>query len=307
MMYRSLTADETMAKLRGTLAAQQKALQTRSAETTAAVQADAAAQKSLTGVAAAHAAVRERLTKAERTLAAAKTTLSAAQKKRPRDTAAVIRSAKAVEAATKVRDARRKKLAQTAGTLRTAQAGARTTAARVKKALAVQQWTSTTIGQTHKQIAAAGTAAGYAAEAGKLSVGVVAEVRPAFTTKDTTTVYGVTVHRSVAFAFKRMVDDARADGVELSGGGFRTKERQIELRKINGCPDVWKAPSSSCRVPTAIPGRSLHEIGLAVDISSGGRTISRQTKAFTWLQAHARAYGYVNLPSEAWHWSITGG
>ena len=36
----------------------------------------------------------------------------------------------------------------------------------------------------------------------------------------------------------------------FSGGGFRTKQRQIELRKINGCPDVWTAPSSSCRVPT---------------------------------------------------------
>ena len=306
-MWRSLTADKTTATLRATLAQQQQALKTRSAETAAAAKADVAAQKSLTEVTAAHTAVRERLAKAERTLATAKTTLSAAQKKRPRNTAAVTRAKKAVEAATKVRDARRTKLQATAGTLRTAQADARTAAAGVKKALAAQQWASTTIGQTQKRIAAVGTAAGHAAEASKLSAGVVAEVRPKFTVKDTTTVYGVTVHRTVAYAFKRMVDDARADGVELSGGGFRTKERQAELRKINGCPDVWTAPSSSCRVPTAIPGRSLHEIGLAVDISSGGRTISRKTKAFTWLQANAHEYGYVNLPSEAWHWSITGG
>ena len=306
-MWRSLTADKTLATLRATLAQQQQALRTRSAETAAAAKADAAAQKSLTAVTAAHTAVRERLAKAERTLAAAKSTLSAAQKKRPRNAAAVTKAKKAVEAATKVRDARRTKLQATAGTLRTARAGARTAAAGVKKALATQQWASTTIGQTQKRIVATGTAAGHAAEARKHSAGVVAEVRPKFTVKDTTTVYGVTVHRTVAYAFKRMVDDARADGVELSGGGFRTKERQAELRKINGCPDVWTAPSSSCRVPTAIPGRSLHEIGLAVDISSGGRTISRKTKAFTWLQANAHEYGYVNLPSEAWHWSITGG
>jgi len=61
-------------------------------------------------------------------------------------------------------------------------------------------------------------------------------------------------------------------------------------------------------VPTAIPGRSLHELGLAIDISSGGKSItSRKSKAFTWLAANAGKYGFVNLPSEPWHWSITGG
>jgi D-alanyl-D-alanine carboxypeptidase len=115
------------------------------------------------------------------------------------------------------------------------------------------------------------------------------------------------VHKNVAFAFRRMLADAKADGIALSGGGFRTKQRQIELRKINGCPNVWTAPASSCRVPTAIPGRSLHELGLAVDVSSGGRTIAADSAAFRWLVANARRYGFVNLPSEAWHWSITGG
>jgi D-alanyl-D-alanine carboxypeptidase len=104
-----------------------------------------------------------------------------------------------------------------------------------------------------------------------------------------------------------MVDDAKKAGIAISGGGFRTNQRQIELRKINGCPDVWTAPASSCRVPTAIPGRSLHEIGMAVDITSGGKTLTSKSLAFKWLRAHADEYGFVNLPSEAWHWSITGG
>ena len=42
----------------------------------------------------------------------------------------------------------------------------------------------------------------------------------------------------------RMIDDAAKSGVRLSGGGFRTKEQQIALRKSNGCPDVWTAPAS---------------------------------------------------------------
>jgi D-alanyl-D-alanine carboxypeptidase len=119
-------------------------------------------------------------------------------------------------------------------------------------------------------------------------------------------VYGVTVNKIVAYPFQRMVDDAKAAGIPLSGGGFRTRQRQIELRTINGCPDVWTAPASSCRVPTAIPGRSLHEIGLAVDVTSGGKTLTAKSPGFLWMAAHASAYGFVNLPAEPWHWSITG-
>ncbi|MEV6495740.1 M15 family metallopeptidase [Actinoplanes sp. NPDC051633] len=132
-------------------------------------------------------------------------------------------------------------------------------------------------------------------------------VRPVFTTADTRIVYGTTVHRNIAYSYKRMVDDAKKAGISISGGGFRTRQRQIELRKINGCPDIYTAPASSCRVPTAIPGRSLHELGLAVDITSGGKSLTRSSAAFKWLQVHADEYGLVNLPSEAWHWSITGG
>ena len=60
-------------------------------------------------------------------------------------------------------------------------------------------------------------------------------------------------------------------------------------------------------MPTAIPGRSLHEIGMAVDVTSGGRTLTAKSPAFKWLAVHADEYGFVNLPSEPWHWSITGG
>ena len=103
-----------------------------------------------------------------------------------------------------------------------------------------------------------------------------------------------------------MVEDAKKAGISISCGGFRTQQRQIELRKINGCPDVYTAPASSCRVPTAIPGRSLHEIGMAIDITSGGRSLTSASPAFKWLKLHAAEYGFKNLPSEPWHWSITG-
>jgi D-alanyl-D-alanine carboxypeptidase len=42
-------------------------------------------------------------------------------------------------------------------------------------------------------------------------------------------------------------------------------------------------------------------------MTSGSRTINdRKSPAFKWLAAYAARYGFVNLPSEPWHWSITG-
>jgi LAS superfamily LD-carboxypeptidase LdcB len=63
----------------------------------------------------------------------------------------------------------------------------------------------------------------------------------------------------------------------------------------------------ACSPPTAIPGRSKHEQGLAIDFSHNGRAIqTRSSPAFQWLAANAGSYGFRNLPSEPWHWSTDG-
>jgi D-alanyl-D-alanine carboxypeptidase len=121
------------------------------------------------------------------------------------------------------------------------------------------------------------------------------------------TVDGITVHAAIAPQLAGLLAAARADGVVLAGWGWRSTETQIELRRRNGCPDVYSAPPSSCRVPTAVPGRSMHEQGLAVDFTSAGATIrSRLDPAYRWLAEHAAALGFHNLPSEPWHWSVNG-
>ncbi len=67
-------------------------------------------------------------------------------------------------------------------------------------------------------------------------------------------------------------------------------------------------PAEQCSPPTAIPGRSKHEQGLAVDFTIGGRTLSYSDAAYKWMQANAGSYGWVNsVPGEAWHWSVGGG
>ena len=118
-------------------------------------------------------------------------------------------------------------------------------------------------------------------------------------------VEGILVNVEIADALEEMIEDAFEDGVELQGWGWRSNERQIELRTQN-CEDPWETPSSECSPPTARPGHSRHELGLAIDFHIEGRVITRLDPAFVWLEQHAGIYGLFNLPSEPWHWSVDG-
>jgi LAS superfamily LD-carboxypeptidase LdcB len=125
------------------------------------------------------------------------------------------------------------------------------------------------------------------------------------------TVQGFTVHADIADDVDAMLTAAAADGVRFGGSAYRSTQRQIELRIANCGPteyDIWYRPASSCSPPTAVPGRSLHEQGRALDLTYDGRLItSRANLGFQWLAANAASYGLFNLPSEPWHWSTTGG
>jgi hypothetical protein len=119
---------------------------------------------------------------------------------------------------------------------------------------------------------------------------------------------GITVAQSIVDDLQSLLDAASADGVSLCGGGYRSSEEQEQARIRNGCPDVYSSPPSSCRTPTARPGQSMHERGLAVDFTcnGGGVISSRSSPCFQWMNAHAGSYGFHNLPSEPWHWSVNG-
>lgn len=124
-------------------------------------------------------------------------------------------------------------------------------------------------------------------------------------------VRGISVHRSIASQLDAMLAAAAADGIHLSGGGYRDSSSQIRLRQAH-CGSshyaIYQMSPSQCRPPTARPGASMHERGLAVDFVHNGSVISsRSSAAFQWLAANAGSYGFRNLPSEPWHWSTTGG
>jgi len=101
-----------------------------------------------------------------------------------------------------------------------------------------------------------------------------------------------------------------AQGYTLGGGGYRSPQSQIDLRRRN-CGtsqySIWQKPARQCRPPTAPPGRSDHERGLAIDFTVNGRAIrSRSSGVFKTLARLAPDFGFKNLPSEPWHWSVTG-
>jgi hypothetical protein len=118
-------------------------------------------------------------------------------------------------------------------------------------------------------------------------------------------VQGITVNCAIKDQLNNMMNDARSKGVRLSGGGYRDPAQQIALRRAH-CGSsyyaIYQMPSSSCRPPTARPGTSQHEVGLAIDFDNCGYG----SPSYNYLKGNASRFGFYNLPSESWHWSTTG-
>lgn len=127
---------------------------------------------------------------------------------------------------------------------------------------------------------------------------------------DVVKVGGIWVNKRIAGQVRALLDAATAAGLGLGGGGFRDPASQIALRQAH-CGTtpyaIYQMPASQCTPPTARPGTSMHEQGLAIDFTASGRLIqSHADPAFVWLSANAARFGFYNLPSEPWHWSTNG-
>lgn len=118
------------------------------------------------------------------------------------------------------------------------------------------------------------------------------------------------VNARIANQVAALLNAADRAGIRLSGWGYRSAESQIALRRQNCGTShyaVYEMPASQCSPPTAPPGYSMHEVGLAIDFTCFGGSIStRSNICFRWLAANASNYGLYNLPSEPWHWSTNG-
>lgn len=128
--------------------------------------------------------------------------------------------------------------------------------------------------------------------------------------EQTTLVQGMRVHTCIADNVDRLLTAARTAGINLGGSGWRDPASQIALRRAHcGTSDyaIYEMPSSQCSPPTARPGNSRHERGVAIDFTYNGAIIgSRSNNGHKWLEMNASKYGLSNLPSEPWHWSTDG-
>ena len=130
-----------------------------------------------------------------------------------------------------------------------------------------------------------------------------------FDKSELTTVWGIQVHESIADKLLALLRAASQDGIRLGGGGYRSSQSQINLRRAHCGTSNWaiySKPSYQCSPPTARPGASMHERGLAVDFTQNGRALWSNTSGYRWLKRNASKYGFRNLPSEPWHWSVNG-
>lgn len=308
LMRRKLDLSAESVRLTTLLPSLRTAIGARNSDVATARTALTAATAKLAGATTANQTAHARYMTARTAVGGAKKAFLAEQRRRPSSAGRIAAAKKAFATATATFHARAADTGTAAAALKTAKTGYATATRKVAAATTAVQAATKAVADAQQKIAATpAQVSALATQATAISPQVVTQSRASFTVADTTQVYGITVNKIVAYPFQRMIDDAAKAGVLLSGGGFRTQQQQIALRTTNGCPDVWTAPASSCRVPTAIPGHSLHELALAVDMTSARKTVSSRTSpAYKWLAANAGRYGFVNLPSEPWHWSITG-
>jgi|GEM_PF-6858470 len=130
------------------------------------------------------------------------------------------------------------------------------------------------------------------------------------TLDDMVEVQGIYVDSSISANLKKLLEAAEEGGVNLSGSGFVSSEKQINLRKQN-CGvteyDIYEKPASECSPVTPRPADLTHLKGLAIDFAYNGDQIRSKTDpGYIWLNANAEKYGLSNLPAEPWHWSTTG-
>jgi len=130
---------------------------------------------------------------------------------------------------------------------------------------------------------------------------------------------GGKLHHRAADAWNAMVAKAKADGVILtptsSGDLYRTYESQLAgfkqryvLEPVAGTSTktfegkTWYLKKGMAMLAT--PGKSNHNLGLAVDISSAS-----EPKRLNWLIANVKDFGFSweVVPSEPWHLRLVTG
>lgn len=123
--------------------------------------------------------------------------------------------------------------------------------------------------------------------------------------------FGDDISLEIANNAAGLLEAARNAGIRFYiESGARTVKRQEELRVEHGCPgDLVYDRSCKGQPETAVPGNSRHNQGTAIDLRlglEGDRKLTSGSPEFLWMVQNADDFGFYNLPSESWHWSVDG-
>lgn len=127
---------------------------------------------------------------------------------------------------------------------------------------------------------------------------------------------------TAANALITMVDAMEKDGLKIiMTSGFRSRGTQESVRGAS--TDTQAADLDPTKYPSvALPGRSEHQLGVAVDMKSGSDPAFsydnfRNSAEYAWLLKNAASYGFVQsyqvgkepitgYVAEPWHWRYVG-
>ena len=138
---------------------------------------------------------------------------------------------------------------------------------------------------------------------------------------------GFQVDKACASALKTMLADCRAAGLEPKiAAAYRSNDEQLELYdgEIQRRIDAGMTPEEATEAVSreiAVPGRSEHELGLAVDLVDSAYPVMDTAQGGTpvqqWLMSNAWQYGFIlRYPSggeemtgfvyQPWHYRYVG-
>lgn len=122
---------------------------------------------------------------------------------------------------------------------------------------------------------------------------------------------GAQVNKAIYLQTSLMLSDAKLAGLKLSiTSSYRTCQQQMELRKVNcetiKAEEIFTKPAEQCKTPTEIPGQSLHNQALALDLACEGTAKFEESPCYAWVKQNAAKYGFKQHKLEQWHWSPTG-
>lgn len=134
---------------------------------------------------------------------------------------------------------------------------------------------------------------------------------------------GIYVDSRIYPDLQQMFDDARNDGIYPTvSEGYRTHEEQQRMMddKINSFVAQGYSKREAKKLAkewVAEPGKSEHELGLALDINADEKGFSSDWDVYDWLAENAYKYGFIlrypqdkeyitGIDHEPWHYRYVG-